>query len=259
VVGIVLQFRDLLQKQLSLEKVFYLAVTLMYAVVIYRFTMNRGNDLWARYLLFGFVLALPFAIVPFTCFEARGRKFIQAAVALLLVLSVTYNPRLYRSLDHQYNELYVTLWRPEEMINISDWLKSSPYRNYVPLLTANGDQSWYLPTLFPAKTLQHCVIAGYTEDSLSVVSASLYLMDPSLGESARVYYCLSMGPRLSIGSRYLFITSDGDRSVKERIEKLVGGEIGEDHLVHTEDYVRVYDISHLIEKFQHLPGTANSH
>src|SRR5262249_10242912 len=128
-----------------------------------------------------------------------------------------------------FNTLYVTLWRPKEIMNIVAWLKDSPYRNYAVILTMNDAQSWYFPSYFPAMILQNCVIVSYTEDTEIVNN------------------CLSIGKRRHIGNHYVFVTSDGDRAIQERVEKLIGGEIGSDRLIHTEGRIRVYDISDLLE------------
>jgi 4-amino-4-deoxy-L-arabinose transferase-like glycosyltransferase len=81
VVGIALQLRDLLRKQFTLEQIFYLSATIMYALGIFRFAIARGNDLWDRYLVFGFVLMLPFAVVPVSYFAALRSKAGVAAIA----------------------------------------------------------------------------------------------------------------------------------------------------------------------------------
>ena len=227
VVGIALQLRDLLRKQFTLEQIFYLSATIMYALGIFRFAITRGNDLWDRYLLFSFVLMLPFAVVAVSYFVVLRSRAGVAAIALLFTVSVAYNPKLYGTLDHRYSDLCVTLWRPNEIIDISTWLKSSPYRNYVVLLTENDGQSWYLPTYFPPATLRYGVIATYTTDTRIVDDY------------------LTMGKRL--GNHYLLITSDQDRSTKERVERLIGGEIGDNRLIHTQDHIRTYDISTLLD------------
>jgi len=233
VLGLALQCIAVFRRQCTLERLFYSSAVLIDTVAIYSLTMARGYSLWDRYLLFGFVVMLPFAVLPFTSFAPlRRSKWGLVTISLLLIMLVAYNPQLYKTLGQSYNNLYVTRWQPTEIINVAAWLKHSPYQDYVILLTENYGQSSYFPTYLPAKALQHCVIAWYSEDAF-------------IGD-----YCLDMGRRLHIGNNYLFITSDEDRAVKRRVEKIVGGAIGRNRLVHTEGHVRVYDISTLLESRQ---------
>ena len=43
----------------------YLATTVVYWMMMLYFGMARGTTLYNRYLLFGFVISLPFAALPF--------------------------------------------------------------------------------------------------------------------------------------------------------------------------------------------------
>jgi len=70
-------------------------------------------------------------------------------------------------------------------------------------------------------------------------------------------YCLEIGYNLNVGDYYLFITSDRDRFMRERLEKVIGGTIPNSDLVHTEGYMRVYDISHLLKKTVQLRERGN--
>ena len=231
VLGLGLQCVGLVRREFTLERLFYLLATLTNAAACYCMAIIRGNSVWDRYLLFGFLLILPFAILPFTSMaHLQQSKLSLSVVALLVITSAGYNLKVYRTLNQYYNDLYVTLWQPTDMINTVRWLKSSPYEDYVVLLTENGGESWYFPTFFPAKAFRHCVITWYPDVRIDGGS------------------CLNLGQSQHLGDNDLFITSDEDRAVQERLEKMVGGTIGNDALVHTEGDLRVYDISSLVRK-----------
>jgi 4-amino-4-deoxy-L-arabinose transferase-like glycosyltransferase len=219
IVGLFLLISDIARRRFSLDKAFYLLLFAVYSTIMYRFTLDRGWDLWDRYLLFGFVLALPLAVSPFArltvSWQPRWRNVL---VVLVLLFPMLYKPKLYDTLDHLYNDFYVTLWRPHDITQISSWLQEGPYRDYVILLTEIEGQSWYLPTYVARPELQHCVFAYYAED----------------------HYVRSC---LDLGDHVLFVTSDQDRDVQSRIETLIGGFIEDQMLVHTEGDIRVYDIS----------------
>jgi 4-amino-4-deoxy-L-arabinose transferase-like glycosyltransferase len=230
IVGLAVQCIDLVRQRCTLERLFYCLATFTSAASLYHLATIRGISLWDRFLLVGIVLMLPFAILPFTSFaRLRKSEWGFPAVALLLSISVACRPQLYESLNFYYNDLYVTLWQPAEIINVASWLKTSRYRDHGVVLTENDGQSWYFPTYFPAAALQHCVITWYSEDAF-------------IGD-----YCLNMGNRLHLGNNYLFITSYKDLKVQRRVERLVGAVIGENSLVHTEGYLRIYDISALLK------------
>lgn len=224
VCGLIIQAVDTLRRRITVERMFYLLIIIAYWIVIYRFTVTRGSDLWDRYLLFGFVLMLPFAALPFTRLPPGRRNYWRlAAFVLVLIGSMVYKPKSYPTLWHMYNDFYVTLWRPTAIANVSSWLQDSSYRDHVVLLTEIDGQAWYFPTYFPNAAFRHCVIPPWEQDSI-------------------IRSCLDFGHKV------LFITQDRDRPVQHRIENLLGSAIDDSMLVHREGDVRIYDISSLIGK-----------
>jgi Dolichyl-phosphate-mannose-protein mannosyltransferase len=230
VVGLAMQGLEFVRRRFTLERCFYCAVTFVSAASLYHLAAVRGTSLWDRFLLTDLVLMLPFAVLPFSWpISLRKDEWGVAVVALLLSASVAYRPHLYENLKFRYNDLYVTLWRPTDIINVASWAKASPYRDDVIMLTENDGQSWFFPTYFPAKAFQHCVVTWYSEDS--------FITD----------YCFNIGKYQHLGDNYLLITSDKDLEVQRRVEKLGRGTIGKNNLVHTEGTLRVYDVSALMK------------
>jgi hypothetical protein len=191
------------------------------------YALARGTKLWDRFLLFAFITLLPFSALPLTYFWSRYKRRSVIVVVLVITIcaSVVYKPQAYKSLRKSGNPFYVTLTRPTEMKNIADWLKNTPYREGSLLMTRMQGQSSYLSVYFPERA-SHLFIIKY-----SATDADIQRF-------------------LKSGKPALLITFDGDSEVLSRIENLLGTEIGDDMLVHTENYIKVYNIEATVNSKQ---------
>lgn len=227
VIGIALQFFQVAKRNVDARKLLYILITFIFWAGVLAYALARGTKLWDRFLLFAFITALPFSALPLTYYRSRYKH--QLAIIIVIVVaicvSVIYKPQAYKSLKRSGNPFYVTLVRPTEMKNIADWLKNSPYRESSLLLTRIQGQSSYLSVYFPERASRLFIIKYSAKDA-------------------------DIQRFLKSGKPALLITFDGDSEVLSRIENLLGTEIGDDMLVHTENYIKVYDIRSAVNSKQ---------
>jgi len=168
--------------------------------------MNIGASLWNRFMLFGFVVSLPLAFLPFIGPSMYHRRSLAMIVCVVLVVvGISTFPR--------QRPLYVTLQHPTEIENLVTWLKESPYRND-PLLVTNMEwRANYIPLYFPEVKMG--MISPWVEDD-------------------EVYYFLKNQPPS------LLITREGESELQARIENIMGKAIAEHSLIHKEGAIKVY-------------------
>ena len=188
------------------EQVLYIGVVCLYWLGMVYLAMNIGASLWNRFMLFGFVMSLPLAFLPFIGPSMYHRRSLAMIVCVVLVVvGISTFPR--------QRPLYVTLQRPTEIENLVTWLKESPYRND-PLLVTNMEwQANYIPLYFPEVKMG--MISPWVEDD-------------------EVYYFLKNQPPS------LLITREGESELQARIENIMGKAIAEHSLIHKEGAIKVY-------------------
>jgi 4-amino-4-deoxy-L-arabinose transferase-like glycosyltransferase len=220
VTGVSMQLFRAARRTIAARQFLYILIAGIFWAGVLAYTLARGTKLWDRYLLLAFIAALPFSALPLTYYWNRykHRSVIVIAIAITICASVIYKPQAYQSLRRSGNPFYVTLMRPTEMKNLAEWIKSSPYRESSILLTRIQGQSSYLPVYYPEGASRLFIIKHSAKDA-------------------------DIQRFLKSGKPTLLITFDGDDEVLSRIENLLGTEIGDDMVVHTEDYIKVYDIA----------------
>lgn len=209
--GAILQLAQALRRKTDPERALYIFTGCVFWMFMLYFAMSRGESLWDRYLLFGLVMALPFALLPFVRYVNRNNRLL-ALIICLGVVSAGVSELSYRR-----PEVYVTPWEPVEIKRIAAWLKESPYREDPILLSKMGWKSTYLPLYFPQASSRFLVVSFWTEDSR--LQDFLKNRQPSL-----------------------LITRDGDDEFQSRIEALLGKRIRLDRPLHTEDTIKIYVI-----------------
>ncbi len=219
VAGVAMQLFRTAKRTIDARKLFYILIAGIFWCGVLAYALARGIKLWDRYLLLAFITALPFSVLPVTYYWSRYRhRFVTAAAIVIVVFaSVLYKPQAYESLSKAGNPFYVTLMRPTQMKNIADWIKGSPYRESSILMTRIQGQSSYLAVYYPE------------------AASRLFIIKQSARDADIQQFLKSARPSI-------LITFDGDDEVLLRIENILGKELEDNMVLHTEDYIKVYDI-----------------
>ncbi len=207
--GMIWQLVSPARREINPEHVFYISVICLFWIGMVYLAMTISTSLWNRFLLFGFVMPLPFAFLPFTQeLRIHYRWLALIMCVVLLAAGVAVFPR--------QRPLWVTVQRPTEIKNLVAWLKESPYRND-PLLVTNMEwQATYIPLYFPEVKMG--MISPWVEDN-------------------EVYDFLKNQPPS------LLITREGESEMQARIENIMGKAIAEHSLVHEEGAIKVYRLA----------------
>lgn len=237
VIGIAIQFFQAVKRNIDAKKILYISIACIFWAGVLAYAMARGTALYDRYLLFAHIMVLPFSALPLTSLISfsihRKQKYgpqintIAFLLALALVGSVLYkhSAYTYKKLHRRHTPFFVTLWRPTEIKHVAEWLKNSSYRESSVLLTNIDGQSWYFSVYLPEASARRFVVSSYDPDS--TIQEFLNAQKPSI-----------------------LIACDGDSEVLSRIENLLGRKIGDDILVHTESFIKVYDIRSALKSKQ---------
>ena len=227
--GIILQFLHAIRKKITAERVLYVSMFGIFWMFILYLAMARGTALWHRYLLFGFVLALPLAVIPLKHYVANYRRWLGVFFSIAIVsLVITYFLGVKDIIRHPID--YVTYKKPVEIRALVDWLRRSPYRSDDILLTRMTWQSSYLPLYFPEMcSFREYAVAPYAFNFVSPWTKD-HMLDDFIGNQ----------------KPSLLITCDKDMDIRKRIETILGQAIHESSLVHTEGDIKVYDIRSVV-------------
>ncbi|MCC6766821.1 MAG: glycosyltransferase family 39 protein [Deltaproteobacteria bacterium] len=143
---------------LRFERVVYVAVTGTFWIAITWFAMNRGRNVFDRYLVLGLVLLLPVAAVPWSRLCRTRRVLAGLAVVLALASAM---PRL-----EQWppRTRWITWSPPRDMELLTAWMRSSPYRDASVVLTEMGWVSTYFALLWPEATARRIIVSPWTTD-----------------------------------------------------------------------------------------------
>jgi hypothetical protein len=234
VMGIALHFFDAVKRRIDAKRLLYILITCIFWAGVMAYAMARGTALYDRFLLFAFILALPFSALPLTRLilflrqrkQRYGQHIAIASILLVitLVVSVFYKPHIYtyKKLHRRHTPFFVTLWRPAEIENVAGWVKNSSYREGPFLLTDIEGQSSYFSLYLPEAGAHRLVVRRYDQDT--AIQEFLTTQKPSL-----------------------LITCDYDNEVLSRIEKLLGRNVDKGMLVYKENIIKVYDIRSVVK------------
>ena len=197
-------------------QILYLSIFFLFWSFMLYFAMLRGRSLWVVYLLFGIVIALPFAFFPF-----RKFKFFPIISFIILCLFIfLVVPPIYQELSEtSYARIYVTKVKPIEMEQVASWLKESDYKSDYILMTRMGWKSKYLLLYFPE------------------VSDKVEIVSPWANDTELSRFIESHHPTL-------LITRDSDKEFIERVERLTNHNFTRDNPVYQYGEIKVFRIPH---------------
>jgi hypothetical protein len=224
-VGLLLLFMDAAKRQLSKERLLYLAIVLVTGLFIVKFGMDRGLTMHTRYLLLIFVMSFPFCTFVISRYLNLRIKPYFIILAVFLVAAPPFVSQVVNKHD-----LYVTRKTAPGVETLGRWLADSPFRDSPLLLTKMGWVSTYLPLYRPEIAFRYIIVSDWLNDT--------HLRD-----------------FLSTFQPQLLITSDGEHKYISRIEKLIGAQIHEDRLVYVQDTYKAYDLRGLskLTKYSTVP------
>ena len=215
--GLIMQVVQIVKKNSSAEKVFYLLITLFYWCVMFKFAISRGETLQTRNLLFCIVLLLPFIATPLVYYFKGDHRMLSVFFCFTVVAFMIPKIAVY----YPINDL--TVKRPLEIKKLASWLEHSSYRNQPVLMTWIGEQPSYLPLYFP-----------------------------DIGAHDHGYFILRRGQSVSRLEKYLknrqpslLITCDADDKFISQIEELLGKKFDLSHPVYSVAHIKVYDIKYV--------------
>jgi len=188
---------------LSAQRAAYAILVGAVWIMIFKGTLARGPAMYDRYLLFGFVLALPLA--PMAYLRVFGRYRHSMAVGMLAIaasLSMAYYG-LY-PLNEAYTPIYVTRKKPIDILELVRWFPTSPYRNDAVLFTKLNWQSTYFRLYAPSMIERTNVVTvwssdAYTREFIEKARPTLLITQPGdEGDIARINRVLgrSLAPAL---------------------------------------------------------------
>ncbi len=191
----------------------YLATVTLFVITMSYMAMVRGGSFYARFLLLGLVLMLPWAMLPLaTMVRVGGRAWI--AVVLVALVSLLSTGRYTKS-------TYVTYRRPTEIQELAHWLAASSYRNEFVLMTDLAWDSSYLGLYWPDVVLHQEIVSAWMEDA----------------DLLKV---------LRQRRPVLLVTRPEDAEQQERIARTVGAPIASAPKIHTIGTLEIYDIRALV-------------
>ena len=220
IAGLTLQFIQATRKKsIEAKRLLYIAMFFLYWAVMFKFTMTRGKSMFDRYLILVFVMALPFATMPFVNY-VKNNLWKLVMVFIVAITSIGISFSIYKP------AVYFTPMKRTAIQNLAIWLKNSPYSADAILMTKLGWKSTYLPLYFPEIGSRNLIVSYWRSDS--DIRDFIETRQPSL-----------------------LITRYGDEKYKSRIESILGRKIGKDLLIHTEDSsnysINIYDIRRLVD------------
>lgn len=218
--GLIMQVVQIVKKNSSAEKVFYLLITLFYWCVMFKFAMVRGETLQTRNLFFCIVLLLPFIATPLVYYFKGDHGMLLVTLCFTVVAFIIPKIAVY----YPINDL--TVKHPMEIKKLASWLEHSSYRNQPVLMTWIGVQPSYL---------------------------YLPLYFPDIGPHDHGYFILRrrtvsrLEKYLKNRQPSLLITCDADDKFISQIEELLGKKFDLSHPVYSVAHIKVYDIKSLFQ------------
>ena len=223
--GFLLLLADAVKKQLSIERLLYLAVVCLKVMFCVKFGMDRGSSLWVRYLLFIFVMVLPFGIF------FMNRYFRNYSYIIILAVLLAAAPSfIFHVLGH---DEYVTRKTNPAFETLGRWLADSTFQDSPLLMTEMKWKSTYLPLHRPEIAFRYMIVSDWLDGA--------HLRD----------YISTFKPQL-------LITRDGEQKYISRIENFFADQIiEEDRLIYNQDTLKVYDLRGLSPSVNSLSAPIN--
>lgn len=137
----------------------YAAVTATFWLAMTWFAMRRGNSVFDRYLLFGIVLLLPYAAVPWTALRRRAPRAALAAVVLLAGTMLAPRLQGWPPSGH-----WLAWSRPHDMQALVEWMRASEYHDDPLLLTDMGWEASYFALYWPEAAPRRLIVSDWTSD-----------------------------------------------------------------------------------------------
>jgi hypothetical protein len=212
--GLIGEFSRAVRRTISAERAGYAILVTAVWMLIVAGARSVGPALYDRYLLFGYVLVLPYATVLYLRYCGRYRHCIAIGV-LVSLASVTAAYGLHRP------PIWVTRTQPTEIVEVAHWLPSSRYQNDAVLMTKMEWQSTYLPLYLPQLSGRYFIVSVWAGDE--TLQRFVHDRRPSL-----------------------LITQAGDASYRARVERILGRAITADSRVYSVGGVEAYDLSMLL-------------
>lgn len=194
----------------------YLSIFLLYWFFMLYFAMLRGDSLWSRYLLFGAVISLPLAFLPFN--KLKFSPAINLAVLCIFAFLV-FQPVYQEMSETPYSSIFVTRIKPAEIEQVAFWLKESDYKSDYLLMTPMGWRSTYLPLYFPEMSGKYLTVTYWRDDA--IISSFIEAYHPTL-----------------------LISCDCDRGYIERVEKSINHNLTREDILYNYKDVKVFQISY---------------
>jgi dolichyl-phosphate-mannose-protein mannosyltransferase len=173
-----------------------------------------GPALYDRYLLTGYVLALPFATLPYV----RHWGYYRHCIVIGVLFSLGSVAGAY--VAHRPT-VWVTGTQPAEIVELAHWLPRTLYRNDAVLLTKMNWKSTYLPLYLPQLSGRFFIVSVWVDD-----------------EALRRF--------IDEREPALLITQEEDAPYRVRIERVLGHAIPAESRVYVAEQVEVYDLSNLV-------------
>lgn len=215
--GLILHAAAALRGGLVADRALYLAITAIYWLAMLRFAVARGETVYNRYLLFGFVISLPYAVAPFVTGRTGPRLAVRAAALILAGLLVT---RYSTGPSQAWPRLAITPWittdRPVAIERFSAWLASNRFTARPIVMTEMRWQSTYLPLYHRALANHFAIVSEWHEDEF--IRRFLATERPAL-----------------------LLTQAGDERHVARVERIVGAPITGGP-VYEADGLRAYEL-----------------
>lgn len=205
------------------DRTLHLAVVLTQWIVMFRFTMVRGEFVWTRYLLGSIVLALPLAFVPFAGRRGEshssdaGERDVSRGVALAaLAMATLFLPWLgepRRASGH-----WVTTRRPVAMEDVAAWLKRSGRAEQSIVLTPMEWEATYVALGAPDTYRSSLILSEWIDDAF--LRRWIWDFHPTL-----------------------LVTRTGDEAFTERLETVLDDPLASAAVLFRSGDVRVLDIA----------------
>jgi hypothetical protein len=217
--GFVTEGRRAVRFRLDAARALYLGVAATFWLTMARFAMTRGADLFNRYLLFGFVAALPFAFAPLLA-DSRERAPLRRAAVALVVAIASHQlslPYLRAHPERYFTPLWVTSDRPAVIERVAAWIERSPHADDAMLATEMHWLSTYVPLYRVELAGRFLVVSDWIDDGM--LRGFVETNHPSL-----------------------LLTADGDERLQERVASFLGVTLDTDRLLYADGAVKVFAI-----------------
>jgi hypothetical protein len=208
---------------IALPRIAYAILVAAVWMMVFKGAAVLGPALYDRYLLLGFVLALPMAALSYLAMFGRNRAGVVLGVALFtgsLALTFRLNSPL----------IFVTREKPADVIEMVRWLRASPYQNAAILTTKLDWQSTYLP-LYAVQPWETRSAAG------RYYGVSVWSSDEGIRSFIRKY------------QPALLVTQPEDAGDRAHLERLLGRALPLSTPVQVIGHFQVYDISQATADF----------